>query len=102
MTESPKKIDTKNEDYFVIKYTRNEDVAREIAQFLERQHISVILQDEDDDIDFNGYALLVPEDNVEEAQILIESEMSISDGAQYMQDEFLEQEIDFSFLENEF
>lgn len=99
MTEDPK---IKAEDCLVVKCTKNEDLAKEIQVLFTSENIPFVIEDDYEAYNSEGISILVPEENLEEAQLLIDTRCSVNDFAAFIDPEgdFYDQQIDFEFYED--
>jgi hypothetical protein len=68
------KSETKLKDFVIVTYAQDVEQARDFETLLKNNGIPVSTREEDEEAEEHGFAIMVPEDLLDEAHIVVESQ----------------------------
>ena len=94
------------EGYVVVVFAEDTGQAMEYKHLLENNDIPTIINENDepvhDDLTANEIAVMVPEEYIDEAHVVIESQQAYDDFYDFAMDEEGEEDFDADFFDDEF
>ena len=93
------------EGYVVVLFAEDTGQALEYKHLLDNNDIPVIINEQermDDDVRKNEIAVMVPEEYIDEAHVVIESQQAYDDFYDYTMEDDMDEDFDADFFDDEF